>query len=386
MEELQSCTRPMLQLGAGCTAPPPTPVRRAEPADSGDADDDIFWSSPPSSTPPFYSAIDFVDEVGTQCSSSGGLMCQNSPSSSSTTPSRAELDELALYLMQQSLLSTPTLLASPSLRRRQKQGFSPDKGTNGGATDKSSRTEQESQRLVVSGRPATYSYSMEGFCEENKTGVQKACEEDGAFYVRITDFGKASLVNVDHFFKQCPSMNGMCLIGSLPPLAISELLTSPEDKETITCWQEDGAFELLLELPFSLQDASTVEALTKADFREAMRMFANLLVGISKELLKFLLEDVSGETRNNLRGQFLNPLLYIYKDGSQEPRRSRGDDNVVLSIISHGNPNPQGHNEKESLLAILGSQMQGWSQGSDLRFGDNFKSYKNQEFLIKSFT
>ncbi|MCO5580436.1 hypothetical protein L7F22_034302 [Adiantum nelumboides] len=318
-------------------------------------EDDIFWSTAPCLRPPSGAGLDFVEDVvddvtvGSKCGSSGS-MCR-----SSTPPSRAELDDLALYLMQQSLLSTPTLLPSPTLRR-QKRGISA-----GSVAVQSSRSEQETQCLVVGSRlPSTYSFSMEGFCEESKTGIQRSYEEDGAIFVQLTDVGQGFVMKVDHLFKQCPSMNETCLFGSCALLPISEMLTY--ESSTITsCQQENDVFELSFELPLWSQDAPTAEALMDADFREAVRVFTNLMVEISKELLKLLLEDVSHKIRNKLGGHSLSPELYIYKHGGQVPRISRHDEDLVLSIISCGNH--QGLIKKESLLAILGSQIQAWSKG-----------------------
>ncbi|MCO5571172.1 hypothetical protein L7F22_024906 [Adiantum nelumboides] len=354
MEEVKSCTHLMLQLGAGCTAPPPTPARMSVATEGVSPEDDIFWSTAPCLRPPFGAGLDFVEDVvddvtvGSKCGSSGS-MCR-----SSTPPSRADLDDLALYLMQQSLLSTPTLLPSPTLRR-QKRGIS---AGSVAATVQSSCNEQETHCLVVGSRlPSTYSFSMEGFCEESKTIIQRSYEEDGAIFVQITDVGQAFVMKVDHLFKQCPSMNETCLFGSCALLPISKMLMY--ESSTITsCQQENGVFELSFKLPLSSQDAPTAEALMDADFREAMGVFTKLMVEISKELFKLLLED---KIRNKLGGHFLSPELYIYKHGGEVPRISRHDEDLVLSVISRGNH--QGLFKKESFLAILGSQIQAWSKG-----------------------
>lgn len=312
----------LIPLGAGITAPPPTPMASMPP--------------PHPSAPLTSKPADVVDQTFLPCQSTN----------ISSPPSKEDLDALAHYLMQQSLHSTPNLLASPTLQRKRRSLthlaaaiIQPDNEILG------STSVEEVVVKVVNGRNdmrigevmQTYSYSG-GFCEESRKGIGKTCQEVGAFYISVQDADAALMMLRGGHGADDESI----VQGGLVPL--SQLLNSNPPQH-----HQDDVLDL---------DPLAFDASVDTNFRDTMTRFAKLLFGISKDLLGFLLQDLSIETQANIRGHSLKPLLYIHEKGKQELNL---DDDVVL-LITHDIDSHE-DNKSALFLATMGTQLQTWSQG-----------------------
>eukprot|EP00250_Pteridium_aquilinum_P015208 c22447_g1_i1 orf=103-1431(+) len=399
-EDVASCSSILLNLGAGCTAPPPTPMASA----LSNGTDNLLSSA--------------IGSCAAACAHEDDSVLGLAHTKPTLAPTRADLDALAHYLMQQSLLSTPTLnlAASPTAQRKRRSltcsppapaatsidviAATGGQEVNPASIDAISATTGEQEvnarglsddQLAVAVQ--TYCYSGRtsmGFCEESRRGIQTACQEMGAFYITVAmqeyvdvaeqnmeihERGDASSLGLyaglEHLLLQLQLPTGarsssMCVLSG-PLVPLSELLISPHQLQTSTISslvQEDDAFQLL-DLPvFDFEDTQTFQAaIIDTNFRETMTKCAKVLFEISKNLIKLLLEDLCVETQANMRGQVLKPLLYIYNNGTHGKSNyvEHDDDGDVVLSLSHGIVNQS--NNSVSLQAIVGNQLETWSKG-----------------------
>lgn len=190
----------LIPFGAGYAAPPPTPSASCPPPYG------FLPARPPLQS---ESAMDDDDQ----------FLLPSTSTNTTSPPSKQDLDALAQYLLQQSLYSTPNLLASPSLQRKRRTlaSVAPVVHPN---IEEDDRVANSRNDISFEGVVQSFTYAC-GFCEESRRGIGKASQEVGAFYVLVQEDAEESL----SMLKGRHGVDGESVVeGGL--IALSQLLTS----------------------------------------------------------------------------------------------------------------------------------------------------------------